>query len=128
MLRWQFFNTDRVERRPCAESANVLTDNKGKCPMGYLNWTGLRAASCAAALMAAGMAHAQVGYTISPELLIGLIDVREVKRSTLTAALAARVGVTKRFEMELRAPYVYRADSTRDTPDLSLTVRLPISF
>lgn len=55
---------------------------------------------------------ALVGYTIIPALLIGLIDVREVKRNTVTAALSARFGLTRRLEMEIRAPYVYRSDST----------------
>ncbi len=55
---------------------------------------------------------ALVGYTIIPALLIGLIDVREVKRNTVTAALSARFGVSKRLELELRAPYVYRTDAT----------------
>ena len=55
---------------------------------------------------------ALVGYTIIPALLIGLIDVREVKRNTVTSALAARFGITRRLEMEIRAPYVYRSDST----------------
>jgi hypothetical protein len=53
-----------------------------------------------------------VGYTIIPALLIGLLDVREVKRNVTTAALAARFGVTNRFELEARVPYVYRSDST----------------
>ncbi|MBB3219379.1 acetate kinase [Pseudoduganella umbonata] len=55
---------------------------------------------------------ALVGYTIIPALLIGLIDVREVKRNTFTAALAARRGLTNRTEVEVRVPYVYRSDST----------------
>ncbi len=55
---------------------------------------------------------ALVGYTVIPALLIGLIDVREVKRNTVTGALAARFGVTKRLELEVRAPYVYRSDAT----------------
>ena len=55
---------------------------------------------------------ALVGYTIIPALLIGLIDVREVKRNTMTAALAARYGLGSRTEVELRVPYVYRSDST----------------
>lgn len=55
---------------------------------------------------------ALVGYTIIPALLIGLIDVREVKRNTASAALSARFGVTRRLELELRAPYVYRTDAT----------------
>jgi len=55
---------------------------------------------------------ALVGYTIIPALLIGLIDVREVKRNTMTAALAVRYGLGSRTELELRVPYVYRSDST----------------
>src|SRR5690606_24927516 len=55
---------------------------------------------------------ALVGYTIIPALLIGLIDVREVKRNTLTAALTARYGLTSRFEIEGKVPYVYRSDAT----------------
>jgi uncharacterized coiled-coil protein SlyX len=55
---------------------------------------------------------ALIGYTIVPALLIGLVDVREVKRNTTTAALTARYGITNRFEVEARVPYVYRSDST----------------
>ena len=55
---------------------------------------------------------ALVGYTVIPALLIGLIDVREVKRNTVTAALAGRWGVTNRLELEAKLPYVYRSDST----------------
>ena len=55
---------------------------------------------------------ALVGYTIIPALLIGLIDVREVKSNVMTAALAARWGITNRLEGEVKVPYVYRSDST----------------
>ena len=55
---------------------------------------------------------ALVGYTIIPALLIGLIDVREVKRNTVTGALTTRYGLSNRFELEARLPYVYRSDST----------------
>jgi hypothetical protein len=55
---------------------------------------------------------ALVGYTIIPALLIGLIDVRELKRNSSTATLAGRYGLTNRTEVELRLPYVYRSDST----------------
>ena len=54
---------------------------------------------------------ALVGYTIIPALLIGLIDVREVKRNTFTGTLTTRYGVTSRFELEARVPYVYRSDT-----------------
>ena len=55
---------------------------------------------------------ALVGYTIIPALLIGLVDVREVKRNTITAALTGRFGLTNRSEIEIRIPYVYRSDTT----------------
>jgi hypothetical protein len=55
---------------------------------------------------------ALVGYTVIPAILIGLVDVREVKRNSLTAAVAFRYGLTDRFEVEARLPYVYRSDST----------------
>ncbi|WP_296918250.1 acetate kinase [Polaromonas sp.] len=55
---------------------------------------------------------ALVGYTIIPALLIGLVDVREVKRNTLTGALAFRYGLSNRLELEGKLPYVYRSDST----------------
>ena len=55
---------------------------------------------------------ALIGYTIIPALLIGLVDVREVKRNTVTAALTTRYGVNNRWELEARLPYVYRSDAT----------------
>ena len=55
---------------------------------------------------------ALIGYTIIPALLIGLIDVREVKSNSLTAALTVRRGITNRFELEAKIPYVYRWDSS----------------
>jgi hypothetical protein len=54
---------------------------------------------------------ALVGYTVIPALLIGLVDVREIKRNTFTGALTGRIGITNRLEAELRIPYVYRSDS-----------------
>ncbi|TYZ40709.1 acetate kinase, partial [Ralstonia solanacearum] len=50
---------------------------------------------------------ALVGYTIIPALLIGLIDVRQVKTTTLTSTVAVRYGLVKRWELEARVPYVY---------------------
>ena len=55
---------------------------------------------------------ALVGYTVIPALLIGLVDVREVKRNTVTGALAWRYGLSNRVELEAKLPYVYRSDST----------------
>jgi hypothetical protein len=53
-----------------------------------------------------------IGYTIIPALLIGLIDVREVKTTTLTGTMAVRYGVNSRFELELRVPYAYSSTDT----------------
>lgn len=61
-----------------------------------------------------------VGYTIIPALVIGLIDVRSVNRSTWVAALAGRYGLTNRMEIEAKIPYVYRNDDTISRP-LDLT-------
>ncbi|ALK99597.2 acetate kinase [Massilia sp. WG5] len=55
---------------------------------------------------------ALVGYTVIPALLIGLLDVREVKRNTTTAAATFRYGFNNRLELEAKVPYVYRSDST----------------
>ena len=50
---------------------------------------------------------ALVGYTIIPALLIGLIDVRQVKTTTAIATVTARYGVSNRWELEAKLPYVY---------------------
>ena len=50
---------------------------------------------------------ALVGYIIIPALLIGLIDVRQVKTTTATATLTARYGLSKRLELEAKLPYLY---------------------
>lgn len=55
---------------------------------------------------------ALVGYTVIPAILIGLIDVRQVKTTSGTAALAGRYGVSNRFELELKVPYTYVSGDT----------------
>jgi len=55
---------------------------------------------------------ALIGYTVIPALLIGLLDVREVKRNTTTGAATFRYGFDNRLELEAKIPYVYRSDAT----------------
>jgi len=55
---------------------------------------------------------ALIGYTVIPALLIGLLDVREVKRNTTTAAATFRYGFDNRLELEAKIPYTYRSDAT----------------
>lgn len=50
---------------------------------------------------------ALVGYTIIPAILIGLIDVRQVKTTTAVATLTGRYGLSRRMELEAKLPYVY---------------------
>jgi len=50
---------------------------------------------------------ALVGYTIIPAILIGLIDVRQVKTTSLVAALTGRYGFSNQLEIELKVPYTY---------------------
>jgi hypothetical protein len=59
---------------------------------------------------------ALVGFTIIPAITIGLIDVRSVSRDTFIGAVAARYGVTNRFEVEAKVPYVWRNETTLSRP------------
>jgi hypothetical protein len=59
---------------------------------------------------------ALVGFTIIPAITIGLIDIRRVSRDAWYAALTARYGVTSRFELEGKIPYVYSSTSTITRP------------
>lgn len=56
------------------------------------------------------------GFTIVPALTIGLINVQGFTRDIYTAALVGRYGVTNRLELEVRVPYLYRADSIAQRP------------
>lgn len=56
------------------------------------------------------------GFTVIPSITIGAIDVRAVNRNTVNAALGLRYGLTNRFEMEFRLPYVSRSDTTVTRP------------
>jgi hypothetical protein len=51
------------------------------------------------------------GYALIATLLPPRIDVREARRNSTIASLTARAGITNRFEVELRVPYVYRSDA-----------------
>ena len=53
------------------------------------------------------------GFSIIPALTIGIVNVRDVKRETEIAALTGRFGVTDRFELEARIPYLRREDTTQ---------------
>lgn len=56
------------------------------------------------------------GFTVIPSITIGAIDIRAVRRSTLTGVLGMRYGVTSRFQVEASMPFVSRADRTTTRP------------
>jgi hypothetical protein len=51
------------------------------------------------------------GFALIPTLFPARVDLREVRRNSTAASLTARHGITNRFEVELRVPYIYRSDS-----------------
>lgn len=55
---------------------------------------------------------ALVGFTVIPAVLIGLIDVREVKTTSYVGTFTMRYGLTDRMEIEAKVPYVHTSGST----------------
>lgn len=51
------------------------------------------------------------GFAILPALLVGIIDIRDADRDTYIAALSTRYGITNRFEVEVKVPYLWRDDT-----------------
>ncbi|MCD6679598.1 MAG: acetate kinase [Burkholderiaceae bacterium] len=56
---------------------------------------------------------ALVGFSVIPAITIGLIDVRRVSRDIHTLALTGRYGVTNRFEVEAKVPWVHASSHTQ---------------
>jgi uncharacterized coiled-coil protein SlyX len=57
-----------------------------------------------------------IGFSVLPAILVGLIDVRQVDTSTLTAAATVRYGLTNRLELNAKIPYVYGHQTTITRP------------
>lgn len=56
------------------------------------------------------------GFSIIPALNIGLFEITQIARDTVNASVSGRYGVTSRFEIDAKIPYLYRNDSTRNRP------------
>jgi Putative MetA-pathway of phenol degradation len=52
------------------------------------------------------------GIEVVESVLIGVFDINESRQNVLTAAGALRYGVTDRFEVAARVPFVYRNDTS----------------
>lgn len=57
------------------------------------------------------------GVQIVDAVLIGAIEAEDARRDSFTTALAARYGITDRFEADVRVPFVYRDDIENDPLD-----------
>lgn len=68
-----------------------------------------------------------VGFSVLPGIVIGDIVITEADRDTIVSAITARYGVTNRFEVEAKVPFVYRDDTTTSRPTGSSTERTPVS-
>jgi len=55
-------------------------------------------------------------YSFLPALVVGLIDVREIKRHTIIGSIGTRYGLTDRWEVDLKVSYIGRNDSQRSRP------------
>jgi hypothetical protein len=67
------------------------------------------------------------GVEILETFLVGLLQAQDNDRDLISPQLTARFGITNRFEIEAKAPYVYRDDTLRatipqiDQDDISLS-------
>jgi hypothetical protein len=55
-------------------------------------------------------------YSFLPALVVGLIDLREIKRHTVIGSIGTRYGLTERWEIDLKLSYIGRNDSQRSRP------------
>jgi hypothetical protein len=56
------------------------------------------------------------GFAILPAIVIGQINIQNLNRELLIGSLTARYGLSSRFEVEMKVPYVYRQDTTTGRP------------
>jgi hypothetical protein len=57
-----------------------------------------------------------IGFSVLNAVLIGEINVSRANRTNYILNLGGRYGVTDRFEVEARVPYIYRTDDTMARP------------
>jgi hypothetical protein len=62
-----------------------------------------------------------IGFSVLNAVLIGEINVSHVNRTNWVLNVGGRYGVTDRFEVEARVPYIYRTDDTLARPITSTT-------
>lgn len=61
------------------------------------------------------------GIELVEAVLVGVFDINESRQDVLTASGSLRYGLTNRFEVGVRIPYIYRADSSIIAPIMNST-------
>ncbi|MGD1954373.1 MAG: hypothetical protein ACFBZ9_03865 [Sphingomonadales bacterium] len=56
------------------------------------------------------------GIELIPSILVGVFDINDSEQNIVTSSLAARYGISSRFEVNARAPFVYRRDRASSIP------------
>ncbi|MBY9063607.1 transporter [Sphingomonas yunnanensis] len=56
------------------------------------------------------------GVELVEAVLVGVFDINESRQDVLTASAALRYGLTDRFELGVRAPFIHRADASIIAP------------
>jgi hypothetical protein len=56
------------------------------------------------------------GIELIESILVGVFDINESRQDVMTASASLRFGLTKRLEVGVRLPYVYRSDTSIVTP------------
>jgi hypothetical protein len=56
------------------------------------------------------------GVELIESVLVGVFDINESRQDILTASAALRYGVTNRFELGVRVPWIYRSDKLVTSP------------
>jgi hypothetical protein len=67
------------------------------------------------------------GFTFLPAVLIGQINIQNLIRELWIGSLTARYGLSSRFEVEMKVPYVYRQETTTGRP-LLVESQSPTAF
>lgn len=66
------------------------------------------------------------GLAVPSAVLIGAFDINESRQDVITVAAVARLGVTNRFEINGRVPYVHRADNSALAPVVNNGATSPV--
>lgn len=56
------------------------------------------------------------GIELIPSILVGVFDINDSEQNIVTTSLTGRYGISSRFEVNARLPFVYRSDQSSSIP------------